>query len=84
MTNKLEKPFVENFGADIVGMLFELADGENDYFLKNEIIRLIHFYEPRVQVLGLTVKPNPDYHRLGVKIEFKLINTQEVVGFSTT
>ena len=35
MTNKLEKPFEENFGADIVGMLFELADGENDYFLKN-------------------------------------------------
>ena len=64
-------------------MLFELADGENDYFLKREIIRIIHFYEPRVQVLGLTVQTDPDYHRLGVKLEFKIINTQEVVGFTT-
>ena len=30
MTNKLEKPFHEKFGADITGMLFELADGEDD------------------------------------------------------
>ena len=36
MTNRMEKPFVENFGADIVGMLFELADGESDYFSKNK------------------------------------------------
>ena len=33
MTNRLEKPFVANFGANITGMLFELADGESDYFL---------------------------------------------------
>lgn len=83
MTNKLEKPFHEKFGADITGMLFELADGEDDYFLKREIIRIIHLFEPRVEILGLTVQIDPDYHSLGVKLEFKIINTQEVVGFTT-
>ena len=37
MTNKLET-FHEKFGADITGMLFELADGEDDYFLKEKLL----------------------------------------------
>lgn len=83
MTNKLEKPFQADFGADIVGMLFELADGEDDFFLKKDIISTIQRFEPRVVVLNLFVKTDPDYNRLGVKLEFKIINTQEVVEFTT-
>ena len=84
MTNRMEKPFVANFGADITGALFELADGESDYFLKKDIISTIQIFEPRVQVLNLEVKVDPDYNRLGVKLEFKLRNTKEVAEFSTT
>ena len=84
MTNRLEKPFVANFGANITGMLFELADGESDYFLKKDIISSIQIFEPRVQVLNLDVKVDPDYNRLGVKLEFKIRNTNEVAEFSTT
>lgn len=84
MTNRLEKPFVANFGANITGMLFELADGESDYFLKKDIISTIQIFEPRVQVLNLDVKVDPDYNRLGVKLEFKIRNTNEVAEFSTT
>tara|TARA_Y200000002_G_scaffold382558_1_gene400043 strand:+ start:1315 stop:1764 length:450 start_codon:yes stop_codon:yes gene_type:complete len=82
-TNKLEKPFNAKFGADITGMLFELADGESDYFLKRDIIAIIQRFEPRVQVLNIEVQTDPDYNRLGVKLEFKIINTQEVVEFTT-
>ena len=84
MTNRLEKPFVANFGANITGMLFELADGESDYFLKKDIISTIQIFEPRVQVLNLDVKVDPDYNRLGVKLQFKIRNTNEVAEFSTT
>ena len=84
MTNRLEKPFVANFGANITGMLFELADGESDYFLKKDIVSTIQIFEPRVQVLNLDVKVDPDYNRLGVKLEFKIRNTNEVAEFSTT
>ena len=84
MTNRLEKPFVANFGANITGMLFELADGESDYFLKKDIVSTIQIFEPRVQVLNLDVKVDPDYNRLGVKFEFKIRNTNEVAEFSTT
>ena len=84
MTNRLEKPFVANFGANITGMLFELADGESDYFLKTDRISTIQRFEPRVQVLNLDVKVDPDYNRLGVKLEFKIRNTNEVAEFSTT
>ena len=64
-------------------MLFELADGESDYFLKRDIIAIIQRFEPRVQVLNIEVQTDPDYNRLGVKLEFKIINTQEVVEFTT-
>ena len=84
MTNRLEKPFVANFGANITGMLFELADGESDYFLKKDIVSTIQIFEPRVQVLNLDVKVDPDYNRLCVKLEFKIRNTNEVAEFSTT
>ena len=84
MTNRLEQPFVANFGANITGMLFELADGESDYFLKKDIVSTIQIFEPRVQVLNLDVKVDPDYNRLGVKLEFKIRNTNEVAEFSTT
>ena len=39
--------------------------------------------QARVINLGLNVQ-NPDYNRLGVKIEFKLKTTGEVAEFSTT
>ena len=84
MTNRMEKPFVADYGADIVGMLFELADGESDYFLKKQIVTTIQKYEPRARVMNLVVKADPDYNRLGVKIEFKLKATGEVAEFSTT
>ena len=84
MTNRLEKPFEAKFGADITGMLFELADGESDHFLKKDIVSTIQIFEPRIQVLSLDVKVDPDYNRLGVKLEFKIRNTNEVAEFSTT
>ena len=84
MTNRMEKPFVADYGADIVGMLFELADGESDYFLKKDIVATMQKYEPRARVINLEVRADPDYNRLGVKIEFKLKKTGEVAEFSTT
>ena len=78
IVNRMEKPFVADYGADIVGMLFELADGESDYFLK-DIVKLCKSMNQSNKFGRAT----PDYNRLGVN-KFKLKKTGEVAEFSTT
>ena len=84
LSNRLEKPFLANFGGDIQGQLFELADRDGSTIIENNVIATIERYEPRVEVLDVTVILDPDRNRLGVSLEFKVINTQETVVFETT
>lgn len=84
LTNLLEKPFLPEFGGDLQGQLFELADGSTEAFLRENIIQQIELFEPRAQILDLVVNPSPDYNALGVTVEFKIVNTEEIVEFTTT
>ena len=84
LLNRLEKPFVPNFGGDIQSQLFELADRDGSTIIRNNIIATVERFEPRVKVLNVIVVLEPDRHRLGVTLEFKVINSQEVVVFETT
>ena len=51
LTNKLEKPFRPDFGGDVRGLLFELADYGADDVVKEDIIDNIERYEPRAEVI---------------------------------
>ena len=84
LTNRLEKPFLATFGGDLQGQLFELADRDGSTIIRNNIIATIERFEPRVKVLNVIVALDPDRNRLGVTVEFKVINTQETVVFETT
>ena len=66
------------------GQLFELADRDGSTIIRNNIIATIERFEPRVKVLNVIVALEPDRNRLGVTVEFKVINTQETVVFETT
>ena len=50
LTNKYERPFKPNFGANLRGLLFELADDITKYEMRNQIIEAIKDYEPRVKI----------------------------------
>lgn len=84
LTNRLEKPFLPEFGGDIRGQLFELADVGNDDIIRNDIISNIERYEPRAEVLDVVVNQQPDRNSISVTIKFKVVNTSEEVELTTS
>ena len=78
------KPFNPFFGANIRGMLFELVDEDSEEELAEQIVRAINNYEPRARLRHLDVDVEPDQNTIRVKIEYQVVNTEEVVTFSTS
>jgi len=83
-TNYYEKPFEPFFGGNVRGLLFELADDDIEIEVKEAIIQTINEYEPRAKIINIFVNFNEDYNDLNVTIEFQVINTEEVVQFTTS
>jgi phage baseplate assembly protein W len=83
-TNFYEKPFLPFFGANIRDLLFELAYDDVGEDIRQTVITAIRTYEPRARVLDVTARALPDNNSLEVTIEFQVINTQEIVRFTTT
>ena len=50
LTNNYERPFRPNFGANLRGLLFELADDITKLEIRNQITEAIEDYEPRVVI----------------------------------
>lgn len=83
LTNQYEKPFNPFFGVNLRGMLFELADEDTENEVRANIINSIERFEPRVEVVDLRVNVLPEQHDIKVTLVFKVINTSEVVEFTT-
>jgi phage baseplate assembly protein W len=83
-TNYYEKPFEPFFGGNVRGLLFELADEDIEIEVKEAIIQTINEYEPRAKIINIFVNFIEDYNDLNVTIEFQVINTEEVVQFTTS
>lgn len=83
LTNFYEKPFQPFFGGNIAGLLFELADDATGTEVEEQIVSAIQQYEPRAQILDVDVNSKPDRNSLTVTITFKVVNTQEIVTFTT-
>ena len=84
MTNKLEKPFHEKFGADITGMLFELADDRASVTIRRNIVSNLKRYEPRAKIMDINVISNPDAYTLRVRLTFRVMTTGEIIDLETT
>ena len=83
-TNRFEKPFKPDFGADIRGLLFELADDDSEDDLKEQIRGAINRFEPRANIQKLEVKFTVDQNTVRVKLEFKILSIDETVSLETT
>jgi phage baseplate assembly protein W len=83
-TNYFEKPFQPFFGANLRAMLFELVDEDSEEELAEQIIKAIDAYEPRAKLLHLDVDVEPNQNSIRVKIEYQVVNTEELVTFTTS
>ena len=83
LTDFYEKPFQPFFGANLRAMLFELADEDTEEEVEENIRNAINKYEPRAEILTITVNVLPDQNDMRVSVYFKIISTQETVTFTT-
>ena len=83
LTDFYEKPFQPFFGANLRAMLFELADEDTEDEVEENIRTAINKYEPRAEILTITVNVLPDQNDMRVSVYFKIISTQETVTFTT-
>lgn len=84
LTNHFEKPFQPFYGGDIRSLLFELAYDDVASDVESNIRTAIQRYEPRAIVRRINVKAQPDNNSISVTLEFQIVNSEEVVTFSTT
>lgn len=75
LTNEYEKPYRPEYGANVQGLLFELIDEEAGEKILDRVKRAIKRYEPRAAILSIDVEATPDYNKVFVIIEFRVINT---------
>lgn len=78
LTNRFEKPYRPDFGANLSGLLFSLADGETGPEITDRIRTTIDEYEPRAEILSIEVSSTPDYNVVYVRVEFRVISTNVV------
>lgn len=79
LTSRGEKPFQPYFGADLHSALFELDADFDPEYVQNMIYDAIKNFEPRANVLAVTVQLQPDYNSLDVSVQIQIISTKEIV-----
>jgi phage baseplate assembly protein W len=84
LTNYYEKPFELFYGGNIRALLFELADDDIEDDVREQIASAINAYEPRALIRNIDVNYQEDRNSLSVTIEFQVVNTEEVVTFTTS
>ena len=84
LTNYFEKPFLPLYGGNLRDLLFELAHSSISEEITSNITRAIESYEPRAKIVDIRVDNRADYNSIGVTVEFRIVNTEETVIFTTT
>jgi|TARA_B100000378_G_C17912640_1_gene366748 phage baseplate assembly protein W len=76
LTNDYERPFKPNFGANLRGLLFELADDITKMEIRNQISEALEMLEPRVRIdeIYLTqTRPN----EMNVNLHYGIVGSRE-------
>lgn len=84
LTNKTEKPFNADFGGGLNDILFELVDDDNEELIELAVVSAIENYEPRAKVLSVLVNMEPDNNTARVRVEFSVINLDQIVTLETS
>ena len=68
-----ERFFNENLGSKVNRSLFENVDEIYASVIKDEIKNTIENYEPRVDLISVTVVPNYDNNEFNVTLDYKIV-----------
>ena len=82
-TNHYERFFRPELGSGLRGLLFEPVNEITTQFIKQKIIELLNFYEPRIILTSVIVNNQMDANAYSVRISFNIIGTQAPVEVET-
>jgi len=77
LSNFYEKPFRPGVGSNAVKLLFDNMSPLVSNFLKDAIKEVIQNYEPRVELLKVTVIPDFDNNGYTARLDFIVLNRNE-------
>ena len=73
LTTPGEKFFDPDFGSSVSEILFENVDEITAISIEDEIKSSLRNYEPRVELINLTVNPNYDENQFDVLISYRIV-----------
>ena len=68
-----EKFFDPDFGSSVSEILFENVDDITAVSIEDEIKSSLKNYEPRVELINVTVDPNFDANQFDVRITYRIV-----------
>ena len=78
LCNHFERPYLPNYGGNVLTQLFENADSFTEFQVAKDIRIAIENYEPRTIVDDVIVTTD-DLNELRVKIIFRMRNVQKPI-----
>lgn len=84
LTRNFERPFHSEIGSPIMALLFEPPSPMLNITLQRAIVDVVNNFEPRVDLLDVSVVSSPDENSLYVTITFKIVNTQQPLTLDLT
>ena len=82
LTNKGERVYDSDYGSNIRTYLFEPLDFGTAGTIKDEIIRTLNNYEPRVTVDECIVEPNIESNGFDVRLDFQVLSRADIPPIS--
>jgi phage baseplate assembly protein W len=80
LTNFYDRPFHSNIGSNAQKLLFELINPLTSNLLEQFITETIDNFEPRADLIGVSVLADPDNNGYRAQIVFKVANRPDPIG----
>ena len=78
LCNHFERPYMPNYGGNVLAQLFENSDSFTEYQVSKDIRIALENYEPRAVVDDVIVSTD-DLNELRVKIIFRMRNVKKPI-----
>lgn len=80
MTRNFERPFRSDIGSQIKTLMFEPITPMLSALVKKTIENTLNSYEPRANILDISVLLSPDNNGIYVTIVFAIVNTSTPIS----
>ena len=83
-TNHGERPFNPYFGANLRRYLFENINDVTSNRIASSIKHALENDEPRVRLLNVNVKAQPDSNKITIRVTVQILSTSEIMNVDTS